>query len=252
MKIQKRIKKQTMIYKKLLVILMIILFIIVLFFCSSILINDFQQEKENNDFTENLIEDSFEINPETQEIMKIDWNYLKSVNEDIVAWIEIEGTNINYPILKEKDTYYLHHTFDKKYNSNGSIFTTNSSPFEDDETIVYGHNMKSQSMFSQLGKYLNNDFFYSHNKFKIYTPNCDYEATVFSAYSIGIEVENDNIKSLNFNDRIDYYKKASKIHAETDNDISKIVKLSTCSYINAKTRPTDQRYYIIANLIPIL
>ena len=247
MKIQKRIKKQNTIYKKLLVILIIILFIVVLFFCSSIMFNDFKQAKENNEFTENLIEDSFEINPETQEI-KIDWNYLKSVNEDIVAWIEIEGTNINYPILKEKDTYYLHHTFDKKYNSNGSIFTTNSLPFKDDETIIYGHNMKNQSMFSQLGKYLNNDFFYSHNKFKIYTPHCNYEATVFSAYSIGVEVEKNNIKLLDFNERVNYYKKVSKIHSQVDDNISKIVKLSTCSYINAKTSPTDQRYYIIATL----
>lgn len=251
MKIHKKIKKQIMIYERILVILIIILFIIVLFFCSSIMINDFQQTKENNDFTENLIENSFEINSETQEVVKIDWNYLKSVNEDVIAWIEIEGTNINYPILKEKDTYYLHHTFDRKYNSNGSIFTTNSYPFVDAETIVYGHNMRNGSMFSKLGKYLNEDFLYSHNRFKIYTPNCNYEATVFSAYSIGVEVENNNIKLLDFDDRVDYYKKASKIHIEFNDNINKIVKLSTCSYINAKTRPTDQRYYIIASIFPI-
>lgn len=60
--------------------------------------------------------------------------------------------------------------------------------------------------------------------------------------------ESNNIKQLNFDERIDYYKKASKITIKSDEKITKIVKLSTCSYLNAKTSPTDQRYYIIAYL----
>src|SRR5699024_7870519 len=85
-------------------------------------------------------------------------------------------------------------------------------------------------------------------KFKIYTPNENYEATIFSVYSIGVNTESNNIKKLNFDERIDYYKKASKITIKSDKEITKIVKLSTCSYLNAKTSPTDQRYYIIAYL----
>lgn len=236
--------------KKKLVIMLILIFIVVFSICVYLLLKDLQELNESNESTEDLIEESIEINEETQE-KKIDWDYLKSVNEDIVAWIQIEGTNINYPILKDKDVYYLKHSFDKKYNSNGSIFTTDLSPFEDNETIVYGHNMRNGSMFSNLGNYLDKDFLYSHLKFKIYTPNGDYEASVFSVYSIGIGTENDNIKLLNFTERIKYYERASKYHIENNENINKIVKLSTCSYINAKTRPTDQRYYIIASLNPI-
>ena len=70
-------------------------------------------------------------------------------------------------------------------------------------------------------------------------------------YSIGISTESNNIKLLDFSERIKYYEKASKYDIEYNGDINKIVKLSTCSYINAKTRPTDQRYYIIASLIPM-
>lgn len=213
-------------------------------------LKDMKELNESNESTENLIEESIEINEETQKRC-IDWEHLQSINEDIIAWIEIEGTNINYPILKDKDIYYLKHSFDKKYNSNGSIFTTNTMPFEDAETIVYGHNMRTGTMFSNLSNYWNEDFLYSHLKFKIYTPDCDYEATVFSVYSIGITTENNNIKSLDFNERIKYYEKVSKFYIENNDNINKIVKLSTCSYINAKTRPTDQRYYIIANIIPI-
>lgn len=232
--------------------IILLIFILTIVFCIScyILLKDLKEYKESDKSTEKLIEESIEIKEETQK-RSIDWEYLKSINKDIIAWIEIENTKIDYPILKDKDVYYLKHTFDKKYNSNGSIFTTNSYPFEDKETIVYGHNMKNGSMFSDLGKYLNKDFLNSHFNFKIYTPTCNYEARIFSVYSIGVETESNNIKSLNFEDRIEYYKKASEYNIETDRNIKKIVKLSTCSYLNATTIPTDQRYYIVANLIQL-
>lgn len=232
--------------------IILLIFILTIVFCIScyILLKDLKEYKESDKSTEKLIEESIKIKEETQK-RSIDWEYLKSINKDIIAWIEIENTKIDYPILKDKDVYYLKHTFDKKYNSNGSIFTTNSYPFEDKETIVYGHNMKNGSMFSDLGKYLNKDFLNSHFNFKIYTPTCNYEARIFSVYSIGVETESNNIKSLNFEDRIEYYKKASEYNIETDSNIKKIVKLSTCSYLNATTIPTDQRYYIVANLIQL-
>ena len=232
------------------IILLIFILTIVFYISCYILLKDLKEYKESDKSTEKLIEESIEIKEETQK-RSIDWEYLKSINKDIIAWIEIENTKIDYPILKDKDVYYLKHTFDKKYNSNGSIFTTNSYPFEDKETIVYGHNMKNGSMFSDLGKYLNKDFLTSHFNFKIYTPTCNYEARIFSVYSIGVETESNNIKSLNFEDRIEYYKKASEYNIETDSNIKKIVKLSTCSYLNATTIPTDQRYYIVANLIQL-
>ena len=232
------------------IILLIFILTIVFYISCYILLKDLKEYKESDKSTEKLIEESIEIKEETQK-RSIDWEYLKSINKDIIAWIEIENTKIDYPILKDKDVYYLKHTFDKKYNSNGSIFTTNSYPFEDKETIVYGHNMKNGSMFSDLGKYLNKDFLNSHFNFKIYTPTCNYEARIFSVYSIGVETESNNIKSLNFEDRIEYYKKASEYNIETDSNIKKIVKLSTCSYLNATTTPTDQRYYIVANLIQL-
>ena len=184
--------------KKILIILLIIMFLVVFLTCLYILLKDFQELNKSNESTENLIEESIEVIEETQK-KYIDWDYLKSINEDIIAWIEIEGTNINYPILKDKDLYYLKHTFDKKYNNNGSIFTTNTLPFGENETLIYGHNMKNGAMFSNLSNYWNEKFLYDHPKFKIYTPKCDYEATVISVYSIGIETENDKIKSLDFN-----------------------------------------------------
>ena len=103
-------------------------------------------------------------------------------------------------------------------------------------------------MFSSLDKYLNLDFLFSHLNIKIYTPNGNYIGTIFSVYSIGINTENNNIKQLDFKERIKYYKNSSKYNINNEDNIEKVVKLCTCSYINAKTIPTNQRYYIIATI----
>ena len=232
---------------KVLIVLIILICIIAFSFSFYIIFNDFQEKEQSNKDTENLIKETIIVNEKTEE-KNIDWDKLKEINKDIIAWIEIPDTIINYPILKDNNLYYLKHSYNKKYNSNGSIFTTNKNPFEEFETLLYGHNMKNGSMFSTLDKYMDENFLYTHQKFKIYTPNENYEATIFSVYSIGVNTESNNIKELNFEEIIDYYKKASKITIKTDEKITKIVKLSTCSYLNAKTSPTDQRYYIIAYL----
>lgn len=237
-------------YKKLFTILLICICIFIFIVSFYIVFIDFKEYKENNQDTEELIEDAIEINSITEE-PSVDWNYLKSVNKDIIGWIEIENTNINYPILKDNNLFYLKHTYNKKYSSYGSIFTINENPFENEETIIYGHNMKNGSMFSSLGKYLDRNYLYSHQNFKIYTPNGDYKAIIFSAYSIGFDTESNNIKNLRFDERIEYYRKASKNYVENIEIPERIIKLSTCSYINARTTPTDQRYYVIASIIPI-
>lgn len=209
---------------------------------------DYLECDSNNKEIEELIDEVF-IDDSVIEENKIDWNYLKSINEDIIGWIEIERTQINYPILKDNDNiYYLNHNYLKNYNSNGSIFTLDEKPFENSETLLYGHNMKNGTMFSILGNYLNKDFLFSHQKIKIYTPSKNYEGIIFSAYSIGIGTEKNNISNLGFDEKIEYYKKSSQIKVDNVEFTHKIVKLSTCSYINSRTRPTDQRYYIIATL----
>lgn len=234
--------------KKIIIIIFIIICIIVLSIIGYLLLKDYLEYDSNNKDIEDLIDEVF-IDNSTEEKSKIDWEYLKSINEDIIAWIEIEGTQINYPILKDNgNLYYLKHNYLKKYNSNGSIFTLDKQPFEDYETLLYGHNMRNDTMFSLLGNYLDKDFLFAHQKINIYTPTCDYEGIIFSAYSIGIEKEKSNISNLNYEERIEYYKNLSKIQTNNVDITDKIIKLSTCSYINSKTRPTDQRYYIIATL----
>ena len=218
---------------------------------SYFLISNFLQYKVSNNSNLQLIEDVFTKNKTEENTEKtiIDWDKLSNINTDIIGWIKINDTNIDYPILKDTDNLkYLKHSFGGKYNNNGSIFTLNNNPFQDYETVLYGHNMKSGIMFSELGKYMNKEFFDKHSSFEIYTKNQNYKATVFSCYSIGINKEENNIKLLDFEEQVEYYKKASKYSVDNVGEIKKIVKLSTCSYLNNHTTPTDQRYYTVAKL----
>lgn len=234
--------------RKILIITFIIFCIITLLSIGYIFLRGYLECNSNNKDIDNLIDEVFTNDSITEE-NTIDWEYLKSVNEDIVGWIEIEGTQINYPILKDNENlYYLKHNYLKKYNSNGSIFTLDIKPFNDNETLLYGHNMKNGTMFSLLGNYLNKDFLFLHQKIKIYTPDCNYEGLIFSCYSLGVETEKDNILNLNFDERIEYYKNSSEVKVDNVNVTDKIIKLSTCSYINSETSPTDKRYYIVATL----
>lgn len=142
----------------------------------------------------------------------------------------------------------MNHTYDGKYNRNGSIFTKNSNPFEEFETTLYGHNMRNNIMFSEIEKYMKEDFFYAHPTFTIYTKNTTYQAKVFSIYSIGVDEENKNIKTLDNDAKIQYYKNQSKYKVEVEEEQKNILKLSTCSYVNSKTTPTDQRYFLVSYL----
>ena len=177
---------------------------------------------------------------------------MEKINKDIIGWINIPNTNINYPIVKDNDSLkYLTHTFDGKYNHNGSIFTLNNSPFQDKITVIHGHNMKNGIMFSELAQFIKKEFFNQHSNFNIYTKNQNYKATIFSCYSTGVDIEERNIKLLNFKEEVEYYKNTSAIYVENIGEIEKIVKLSTCSYLGNHATPTDQRYYIIAKLEPV-
>ena len=179
---------------------------------------------------------------------KIDWNKLAIINKDIVGWIEIPNTNINYPILKDNNLFYLNHSFDGKLNRNGSIFIRNYNLFEGDEITIYGHNMKNGTMFAKLANYINEDYLCNNARFYIYTKETIYEGEFFSAYSKGINEEKEAIKCLDFNEKIKYYKNQGPSSENSKEDINKIVKLTTCSYLNVKKYPTDQRYYVIGKI----
>ena len=104
----------------------------------------------------------------------IDFAELRKINEDIVAWIQIPGIGVDYPVVQGEDNeYYLHHTFRKEANKAGSIFLDyrNRADFTEQRVIIYGHNMKDGSMFHVLRKFQDIDFYREHGEIWLYLPN---------------------------------------------------------------------------------
>lgn len=158
-------------------------------------------------------------------------------NIDYRGWIKIDNTNINYPILQGQDNEeYLYKDINNEYIVSGSIFMNYlNNGFDDQNTVLFGHNMKNGTMFANLKKYKEEDFFYNNNDIEIELSNGKYlKYKVFSVYITDI---NDNYTKTSFEDKDEYKEFLERIKNKSiyKSDISvnendKIITLSTCSY----------------------
>lgn len=117
---------------------------------------------------------------------KVDFEALQKTNPEVVGWICIPNTAVNYPVLyTNNNQYYLKHTYNRAYSDFGSIFiAAECSPDGcQKHTIVYGHNTKNGSMFGSLKKYKDASFFRNHPYIYILQPNRLLEYRVVSAYT---------------------------------------------------------------------
>lgn len=118
----------------------------------------------------------------------IDFAAKQAENPDIVAWIQIPGTVIDYPILQSgndtPENFYLDHGPDRKANRNGSIYIQqiNRADFTHPNTVLYGHNMANGSMFAAIRKYRTASFFNKNQYIYIYTPGHILTYHIFSAF----------------------------------------------------------------------
>ncbi|MCD8316381.1 MAG: class B sortase, partial [Eggerthellaceae bacterium] len=119
----------------------------------------------------------------------IDWDGLAAVNPDIVGWIYVPGTGINYPVVHRDgdDDYYLTHNFSGDTSGlfgaeYGCIMLSgvNSGDFGDEVNFIYGHNMKNGTMFATLNDFVDADVFNAHRTFYILTPDTNYELSSFA------------------------------------------------------------------------
>ena len=93
--------------------------------------------------------------------IQVDFASLSAINPDIVGWVYIEDTGVNYPVVQGEDNeYYLHHTFEGRENFSGAIFmdTTCSPDFSSDNSILFGHNLKTGEMFGALKKLYDTEY----------------------------------------------------------------------------------------------
>ena len=171
--------------------------------------------------------------------IEVDFDKLKSVNEDVVGWIYVDALpDISYPIVKGKDNQtYLHQTYEKNYNFAGTIFVDyeNSGDFSDCNTLVYGHNMKNGSMFGHLKKFREDDKLYKQDKyFWILTPERNYRYEIITVYTTGVNSDTYTLfkgPGEEFEKYLETIKGYSEIQTD-DTDLTikdRIVTLSTCT-----------------------
>lgn len=226
-----------MIKKFFIVLLVTVLFIIMMASFYNIIVWVIDNKKTNDlivDIKENVY--SEEENKDNSVKSKIDFNKLFEINEDTVGWIEIENTNVNYPIVKHKNnSYYLSHSFDNSYNDAGWVFLDYRNSLNDlyQNNLIYAHGRIDGSMFGSLKNLFNEEYFNSKNhEVYIYTPIYDYVFEVFSFYKI--ETTNDYTR-VNFDSDEDYLDFIKMLKDRSVNDFKvdvladdKIITLSTC------------------------
>lgn len=162
----------------------------------------------------------------------------KEENSDVVAVIEIPGTPIKYPLLHADDnSFYLRKGLNKEYDLAGSIFmdTNNNTDLNDDNTVIYGHHLELESMFTPLDQYRKQDFAEKHTTMYITTEEGLREYEIFSAYGIPSDYDYRTLEFMYDSDKIPYFEKLQN-NSEVDlgsrefTEDDTIVTLSTCQY----------------------
>lgn len=186
-----------------------------------------------------------EINgdPEMENLLTVDLAALRQVNPDVVGWIRIPGTKIDYPLMQGEDNdYYLNRTWEGRNNSVGSIFLEHlSNPdLTDFNTIVYGHNMKNGSMFAGLRKYTQAGYWEQHPYVYILSDAGVYRYEVFAAYKVPLDSPayglsfNQSETRINF---LTYALENTEIQTGIIPELTdRILTMSTCSGAGHSTR----------------
>ena len=230
-------------FKKILLYFFLLIFLIG-FIYSSIKIMLYIKDSKQNSKIKDTISNDFTIvknGDENIEEYRINFQELKEKNSDTIGWLKVNGTNIEYVVVKGTDNdYYLSHNFEKQNNSAGWIFADYRNKFDytDYNTVIYGHNMKNDSMFGTLKNVLSDEWYNNEENRHIIlvTEKGTFSYEVFSVYEekasdypIQTGFSNDN-EYLNFLNTI---KNKSLKDFNVELSVEKgILTLSTCGNDN--------------------
>ena len=247
--------------KKLRLILIIVL-LAVFIVSTSLLIRQLVDNKKNKDIYDNALdialgsaeaEEAVELKiwiPEPVEddqyydkMMDINLDALRERNEDVVGWIRIPNTNLDYPIMQGEDNeYYLNHAWNNDNSFSGSIFLeSRSNPsFAEHNTIVYGHNMRNGSMFATLREYKKDKFRQKKPYVYIRTDEGVFRYEIFASFDAPLDSP---VYGLSFNQTetkvklLEFCKENSVIETEIEPEITdRILTLSTCTNTGYSSR----------------
>ncbi len=221
-------------------------------------LNEIRAQEEEQE-KENIIRKEEEAKKEKEQEKKermLKVGKLQEINSDIVGWIEIEGTNINYPVLQGKDNnYYLDHNYKKQKTEKGSIFLDKSYDWDikSNNLIIYGHNLVNGQMFKDLLKYAKEDFYKKHKAIRFTTEKEDKEYEIISAFKSKVYNQKeknafryyDFINSKSEKEYNNFVKQAKEASLYDTKNTAKygdeLITLITCAY-----HVDDGRFVVIA------
>ena len=237
--------------------IILLLLIVILAISSFFIIKEFVENKKETEIYEDLqeivIEENTDIDTtnvdteieksEGESSNKYNLENIAKINSDVVGWIKIENTNIDYPVMQNGD-YYLHRNIYKNYSSHGTPYLAEYCNIQySDNLIIYGHHMNDNSMFAQLDDYKKHSFYENHKyiKFYSYYNGKTIEKTYEVAIAFKTVVYSDKgFKYYNYtnfsdvqelNDFIENCRKLEFYNTGIDiNYGDKLITLSTCEY----------------------
>lgn len=175
--------------------------------------------------------------------LAVDWDALRAINPDIVGWIYIPNSPINYPVVQgENNDEYLHQAFDGSTGwlaSAGTIFldSANAANFSDRNSAVYGHHMNDGSMFAALSDWQNNDEFNAHRDIYLLTPQGNYRLKSFALIKttgddalVQTAFANDESYQSYIQDKLDRSVVTQEGDVLSAADIKQSILFSTCEY----------------------
>lgn len=249
---EKKGKKKTNSNKKSVLLILLILIIIVSAVILAVYyLGTYKSEREYNDLLMGVQTD-IEENP-------IDFASLTESNSEIYAWIKIDDTNVDYPIVQSKsdDEFYLKHSaVNQSYSASGAIYTemVNATDFSDPVTLIYGHNGYGTTMFTTLHYFEDEAFFDEHEYFTVWLEGRKLTYQIISAFQYD---DRHIMNSFDFSDSetlsdfqqmlLSPESDVKNVRSELDVEIgadSNIVILSTCI-----TGKEEYRYLVSAVLV---
>lgn len=226
---------------------------------------DSAEQKEMYENLAEIVEESEEsLETENQEITDdttpfSEYEELYRQNPDMVGWIMIDDTKINYPVMQSVDepNFYLKHSFDRKYTDYGCPYVQENCDvlFPSDNLVIYGHHMNDGSMFATLDDYKSKSFWEEHKTITFDTLTQHKEYEIIAVFKTVVYTNSpDSFKYYHFTDaeteaEFDEYVAKCKELSLYDTGVTaeygdKLITLSTCEYSQ-----TNGRIVVVAKLI---
>lgn len=232
---------------KKLYIVFVLLLIVTMLISGFFLYNELKEDNEQEKLFENLIEIAEEtLEEQNMEEDNVNIENLYKINSDIVGWVKIDGTNIDYPVMQTKNNpnYYLRRNFYKEYSVMGTPYLAEQCDIQNsDNLIIYGHHISNNKMFGGLENYKQEDYYKEHQIIKFYTKEEKAEYEIIAVFKTVAYTGFKYYNYCNFKSESEFIAFINKCYDLAFYDTGKkaeygdkLICLSTCEYSQTNGR----------------